>query len=213
MPSAQRTRTYTKEEVLAAAMAYFHGDELAASTWVNKYALRNREGDLVEASPADMHRRMAREFARIEARQIALPADRRALLSAYGRERNALNEEAIFKLFDGFRDIVPQGTRLVETSPHATEQSDGSLVWQLGTMKPGEEKSVSLQLMPVGEGEIGSVATVMFAAQASARSTSASGTRPSPVAMTPRITPPERRRRVSARVSMSEMATILLATR
>lgn len=70
------------------------------------------------------------------------------------------------------RDIVPQGTRLIETAPHATEQGDGSLVWQLGTMRPGEEKTVSLQLMPVGEGEIGSVATVMFAAQASARTTS-----------------------------------------
>jgi hypothetical protein len=31
--------------------------------------------------------------------------------------------------------------------------------------------------------------------------------------MTPRITPPERSWRVSARVSMSEIATILLATR
>ena len=110
MPASRHARTYSKEEVLASAMDYFHGDELAASTWVNKYALRNKEGHLVEASPADMHRRMAREFARIESRQDPLPTDRRALLSAYGRERNALNEEAIFKLFDGFRDIVPQGS-------------------------------------------------------------------------------------------------------
>lgn len=70
------------------------------------------------------------------------------------------------------RDVIPQGTRLLETSPQATEQADGSLIWQLGTMRAGEEKTVSLQLMPVGEGEIGSVATVMFAAQASARTTS-----------------------------------------
>ena len=47
MPASRHARTYTKEEVLASAMDYFHGDELAASTWVNKYALRNKEGHLV----------------------------------------------------------------------------------------------------------------------------------------------------------------------
>ena len=60
--------TYSAEEVLKNARTYFKGDELAATTWMNKYALRDAAGHLVEASPADMHRRMAREFARIEAR-------------------------------------------------------------------------------------------------------------------------------------------------
>ena len=41
-------------------LKYFNGDELAASTWKNKYAL---EGEI---TPDDMHRRMAKEFARIE---------------------------------------------------------------------------------------------------------------------------------------------------
>ena len=41
-------------------LKYFNGDELAASTWKNKYAL---EG---EVTPDDMHRRMAKEFIRIE---------------------------------------------------------------------------------------------------------------------------------------------------
>ena len=41
-------------------LKYFHGDELAASTWKNKYAL---EG---ETTPDEMHRRMAKEFTRIE---------------------------------------------------------------------------------------------------------------------------------------------------
>ena len=39
---------------------YFNGDELAASTWKNKYAM---EG---ERTPDDMHRRLAKEFGRIE---------------------------------------------------------------------------------------------------------------------------------------------------
>ena len=48
---------------------------------------------------------------------------------------------------------------------------------------------------------------------ARARSTSAFGSSSLPVTTTPRITPPERSFRVSARVSMSEMATMPLATR
>jgi len=101
---------HTEEVVLANSMAYFKGDELAATTWMNKYALRDAEGRLVEASPVDMHRRMAREFARIEASYAPVDADRWTLLSAYGRSRERLDEERIFNLFDGFRDVVPQGS-------------------------------------------------------------------------------------------------------
>lgn len=102
--------TFTKEQVLINAKAYFYGDELAATTWLNKYALRNGDGELVEASPADMHRRLAREFARIEASYPPVGVKERASLSAYGRDRLPLDEERIFALFDGFRDVVPQGS-------------------------------------------------------------------------------------------------------
>ncbi|MCG8399682.1 hypothetical protein LWS67_24655, partial [Bacillus atrophaeus] len=43
---------------------YFNGDELAASTWKNKYAM---EG---ERTPDDMHRRLAKKFRRIEKEYI-----------------------------------------------------------------------------------------------------------------------------------------------
>ena len=101
---------FTRDEVLAAALTYFKGDDLAATTWVNKYALRNERGELVEKDPADMHRRMAREFARIE-RSYAPPSiEHKALLSNYGRQRTALDEERIFQFFADFRDVVPQGS-------------------------------------------------------------------------------------------------------
>lgn len=100
----------TPEEVLASALEYFQNDELAATTWMNKYALRNEHGDLVEMTPADTHWRMAREFARIERAYDPVPAEKKALLSAYGQKRKPLDEEGIFQLFDGFRDIVPQGS-------------------------------------------------------------------------------------------------------
>ncbi|MBL7965165.1 MAG: adenosylcobalamin-dependent ribonucleoside-diphosphate reductase [Flavobacteriales bacterium] len=102
--------TYSTAEAVAEAQTYFHGDELAATTWVNKYALRDAEGRLVEGSPADMHRRMAREFARVEARYAPLPAEKRELLSTFGQLRRPLDEQRIFELFDGFRDVVPQGS-------------------------------------------------------------------------------------------------------
>ncbi|HJQ78815.1 MAG TPA: hypothetical protein VJ828_02615 [Lacipirellulaceae bacterium] len=66
------------------------------------------------------------------------------------------------------RDEVPQGTRLISTSPSA--QANGNeLVWQLGKLSAGEERSLEMQLMPVTEGEIGSVARVSYSAQASVK--------------------------------------------
>jgi len=66
-------------------------------------------------------------------------------------------------------DTVPQGTQLVDSSPPAGRNPDGQLVWELGTLKPNDEQTIELQLMPTAEGEIGSVATVTFQAHASVR--------------------------------------------
>lgn len=77
------------------ALTYFKGDELAAKVWTDKYALRNENGELIESNPDQMHLRMAKEFARIEAN--------------YGG-KNALTEEQIFGLFQDFRYIVPGGS-------------------------------------------------------------------------------------------------------
>lgn len=109
MPATAPT-SFLQEEVLKAALAYFQGDELAATTWMNKYALRDADGGLAERTPADTHMRMAREFARIEEIFGTVPEEKKALLSAYGRKRKPLNTKRIFDLFDGFRDIVPQGS-------------------------------------------------------------------------------------------------------
>ena len=65
-------------------------------------------------------------------------------------------------------DQAPRGTRYVGSTPEASRAPDGSLMWQLGTLKSGEESSITLQLVPMQEGQIGSVARVAFAAKASA---------------------------------------------
>lgn len=66
-------------------------------------------------------------------------------------------------------DVIPQGTHLVDTRPAAAEIADGRVNWRVGTIKPGDETVVEMELMPVAEGEIGSVATVNFTGEASAR--------------------------------------------
>jgi len=66
-------------------------------------------------------------------------------------------------------DEVPRGTRLAGTDPEASRDAQGNVVWDLGTLEPGEEASVEMRVMPEEEGEIGSVASVRFHADASAR--------------------------------------------
>ncbi len=66
------------------------------------------------------------------------------------------------------RDEIPQGTKLVSTTPNATTEGN-HIVWQLGKLSPGEDRTVEMQLMPTSEGEIGSLATVSYSAQASVK--------------------------------------------
>ena len=89
---------------------YFAGDELAASTWENKYALRDNMGELLEHSPEEMHRRLAKEFWRVEKDFIEKAVLDRSKLSEYGQRRSDLSEEKIYELFDKFKYIVPAGS-------------------------------------------------------------------------------------------------------
>ncbi|MCC9606719.1 DUF11 domain-containing protein [Blastopirellula sp. JC732] len=68
------------------------------------------------------------------------------------------------------RDSVPAGTALVNTTPVAESGVGGELLWKIGQIAPGEEKRLSMELMPQTEGDVGSVATVSFAAHATVRS-------------------------------------------
>lgn len=85
--------TYTQEDAFEASIKYFKGDDLAARVWINKYALKDSEGNLYELTPNDMHRRIAKEVARVETRYP-----------------NPLSEETIFDLIKDFKYIVPQGS-------------------------------------------------------------------------------------------------------
>jgi uncharacterized repeat protein (TIGR01451 family) len=65
-------------------------------------------------------------------------------------------------------DEVPLGTQLIGTAPKA-QVAGARVMWDLGAMAPGEERIVEMELLPTTEGDLGSVATVTFAAQASAK--------------------------------------------
>lgn len=67
------------------------------------------------------------------------------------------------------RDAVPEGMQFVKSSPSARPDNRGEMTWQLGTLAPGAESKITLEYMPHTEGELGSVATVSFNADAASR--------------------------------------------
>ena len=116
----KKQKTYPYEQVLKAAVAYFNGDELAGTTWMNKYAMKDHAGEFVEQTPDDMHRRMAKEFGRIEADyKLKYNLNGSAkFLSKYGQEREDLTEEKVYAYFKEFGQIIPQGSVMSSLGNH-----------------------------------------------------------------------------------------------
>jgi uncharacterized repeat protein (TIGR01451 family) len=69
-------------------------------------------------------------------------------------------------------DQVPQGTSFLAANPEASLGANGELVWEIGSLQPGEEAVQTIELLPEAEGEIGSVAEVTFRARAAVRTIS-----------------------------------------
>jgi ribonucleoside-diphosphate reductase alpha chain len=90
---ANNSKFFSFDEVQSKTLEYFNGDKLATTVFMNKYCLRDKEGNFVEQTPDDMHKRIASEFARIEAK--------------FG---GGLSEEEILNYISGFKYIVPQGS-------------------------------------------------------------------------------------------------------
>jgi len=86
-------KTFSLEEIKQESFKYFKGDELATKVWATKYALKDSFGNIYELTPDDMHRRLAKEIARIEKKYP-----------------NPLSEDELFELFRDFKYIVPQGS-------------------------------------------------------------------------------------------------------
>ena len=103
------SKSFTYDEVLKKSLDYFHNDELAATTWINKYCLKDKQGNYLEKSPDDMHMRMAKEFGRIENKYAHTEIVSESL-SDYGKNRKPLTETKIYQLFKDFKYVIPQGS-------------------------------------------------------------------------------------------------------
>lgn len=123
--------TYSYEEVLKNCVAYFDGDELAASTWMNKYAMKDKSKKFLELTPADMHLRMAKQFARIEKeyKEKSHLNGSFKYLSKYGQEREFLDERKIYSYFKDFKYIIPQGSVMSSLgNPHVIASLSNCIV-------------------------------------------------------------------------------------
>ena len=97
---------YKYQEVFDASLKYFEGDELAASVFAGKYALQDEEGNYLELTPRDMHKRLATEFARVEQ-----------------NHPNPMPKSEIYDLLKEFKYIVPQGSPMSGIGNKAKIQS------------------------------------------------------------------------------------------
>jgi len=122
--------------ILKAATEYFDGDTLAANVWMNKYALKDSDGNIYELTPDEMHHRIASEFARMEAKYP-----------------NPMSEDEIYEVIKDFKYIVPQGSPMAGIGNNYQVSSlsncfvignDGSSDSYGGIMKIDEEQ---VQLM------------------------------------------------------------------
>jgi ribonucleoside-diphosphate reductase alpha chain len=57
-------KIYNYDEAFQLSLEYFEGDELAAKVFLDKYALRDNQQNLLEATPEHMHRRIAFQLLR-----------------------------------------------------------------------------------------------------------------------------------------------------
>jgi ribonucleotide reductase alpha subunit len=90
------TKSFSNEEIAQKSLEYFNGDDLASSTFLKKYALREiKNGSSVnlEATPDDMHERLTNEFVKIE-----------------NKYPNPVSYDTIYDALKNFQYIVPGGS-------------------------------------------------------------------------------------------------------
>ena len=120
------------------------------------------------------HGSTGRQAARRPAKPAGVVAKNRAAGDPGGPAGGVANRRAQHRKRDGRRgrDPRPGSPRHAPAGHGAAGLAGprGELVWSLGTLKPGGETTVEMQIVPTDEGEVGSVATVRFQADATARS-------------------------------------------
>jgi ribonucleoside-diphosphate reductase alpha chain len=95
-------KVYSFGEAFESSKKSFKGDEMAARVWISKYALKDTSKQknskdldniiLYEKNPDQMHKRLAREIAKVE-----------------NKYPNSIPEDQIYNLLKDFKYLVPQG--------------------------------------------------------------------------------------------------------
>lgn len=86
-------KIYTRQEAYDATLKYFNEDILATNVFLDKYSLKNNEGELLELNPDDTHHRIAKEIARIEKKY-----------------ENPMTEQQVYEFIKGFKYFVFGGS-------------------------------------------------------------------------------------------------------
>jgi len=84
---------FSETQVKESTLEYFNNDSLAADVFLKKYALQEQNNEYDELNPDYTHKRLAKEFARIEQHYP-----------------NPLSEDVIYSYFKNFKYLVPQGS-------------------------------------------------------------------------------------------------------
>ncbi len=87
-------KTYEYSKALKLSIDYFGGEEISAKVFLDKYALKDENKNLLEAIPDEMFHRIASEFHRVEKKKYKKP----------------LSYEEILEYLKGFKRIIPQGS-------------------------------------------------------------------------------------------------------
>ena len=104
---------FEENEVREATLEYFGGDELATNVFMTKYCLRDKKGNFLEQVPDNMHRRLAKEFARMEEKFEQGRTSPVAGQTYARRSGPYLSEEEIYSYLKNFKYIVPQGSPMM----------------------------------------------------------------------------------------------------
>lgn len=100
---------YSYDEALSASTEYFRGDELAAKVFVDKYALRNNQDEILEKTPKDMHERVSKELYGAEREKYTGKELETIEEFTYDCDR-PLSQKLIFSLLDEFKYLIMQGS-------------------------------------------------------------------------------------------------------
>ena len=108
--------SYTHDQAYQASLKYFGGDDLAAGVFIDKYALRNASGELLELTPTDMHLRLTKEFARIE-NKYPNPLSEKEIFCLLAdvdhidnQQRSSMTLDQLAAESKGIGCVIPQGS-------------------------------------------------------------------------------------------------------